>query len=1439
MLKWKQAGGEKLHRYSRVAMAAFCLFLVLWLAAGLLSHAAGGNVSLNQEGLDAEEFWYGRKLPSQAYFWQQVTVQGGVDLGNGSTLNLPEQIYDETYQEAPESNGAFWKELDEAGVKDYSFYLSAINPVAQASTTSITGSRSRISQRNTGNWLGSIDNSVSHWTDSEGAKRYYQSLNYYPWSNYTETYYRAITDSTAAEVNLSEAFLEYYQNEQQIIWGEKGKGTYPDGSVCFEEAIVFAGDKSSRVRALVDGFAEKYGLNKYQTGSRIPLEADGKNVVRIEMLTIQRMDFYGSSYSYIMDSTGNRGSIGYNHIDVDFVLHTSHNYKFDYEPRVKLEMPTAFTEAGAEGNHFVVSHGESVFMENSALNPAGVTYEYYLSNQLISDPKSITRWLSYKPDDGVAMNGETYLYVRCLPDSTTESNYRVSDMACFTFSYRSTSGARVLSTPVNGGSIDVGVPVRLSIEEETADKEACTILYSLAEDAPIFTKVSVAERTSLELDLLAEDLEAEEILLKADNRAFVRLNGLWYECTDPEIEQYDNAAPPVTDESLRWVGYKVMYVQAVEKEKELGAYKQLRFNYLLSEQTPNPIASPATDSSKPTEVVMLQEIKLTGAIDSTIFYTLNGSMPSVTIVGNRLVPGNGTYIYDKPIVVTESFASYGKSFTLMTQAVTYNEEGWQIKKDSEVVRYTYKVASQSAVAPVSSIPATSAERPTEVKIGTTIQLYSNTEGVAIFYTLDGSEPVFDVQSGRTESASTFRYDGTKGIVVNEVSDSSQLLITAVACKIGMASSEISRIIYQYPDAVAAPYAIPASGKVVEGTELVLKTSSPDAMIYYEVSYDQKDPKDPTDTSIVFDPQAPIRITKDMKIKAVAVADGLFSNVSSFAYEVADKLTAPAATVSTGMMVPSGTVINLNADSGATVYYTLDGSDPKDSSNKKVLVGSSVIISGDPGEVIVLRAYAAKDGFSSSATSNYSYSISSYEGGIYANLESGSVVKNGELIVLNTDMSNAEIYYTTDGTTPTVHSNYGRTVSIQGAPGENITIMAMAVASGTEKNNSYAIFTYKIIDKLSPPTASVPNNAIFTKVGAVALTSEAGRIYYTTDGTQPTTASAIYREPIEITRAVTIQAIAVSSEFEQSEVSVFHYGFAKQVAPPTASFASGELEMGTQITFTSATEGATIYYRTDGGELNLARKSELEIYTEPITINKATTFKVIAVKDKMQDSNVLTVGYTVREPVIIEEQEEQVQQNQEVQTNRLQSRRSFSDAESGPSFTDVILRNASYGALVAAEEGSLPDMVQLVVAPAGVTDAVERRIKQVISENYGVVAGYDVTLLVNGEEAQPNGVIEIGLPIPVAYENAMIYIVHVQDDGNIELFETRRSGGMAYAKVDHLSVYAIASPVEFTEEGEAFNWLPVIYGLAVAFVGIGVWLICESRKEKREDGMQNV
>lgn len=53
-----------------------------------------------------------------------------------------------------------------------------------------------------------------------------------------------------------------------------------------------------------------------------------------------------------------------------------------------------------------------------------------------------------------------------------------------------------------------------------------------------------------------------------------------------------------------------------------------------------------------------------------------------------------------------------------------------------------------------------------------------------------------------------------------------------------------------------------------------------------------------------------------------------------------------------------------------------------------------------------------------------------------------------------------------------------------------------------------------------------------------------------------------------------------------------------------------------------------------------------------------TFKVIAVKNQMADSKVLTAGYTVREPVVVEEIEEEETPQDNSGTGRLQSRRNF-------------------------------------------------------------------------------------------------------------------------------------------------------------------------------------
>ena len=77
---------------------------------------------------------------------------------------------------------------------------------------------------------------------------------------------------------------------------------------------------------------------------------------------------------------------------------------------------------------------------------------------------------------------------------------------------------------------------------------------------------------------------------------------------------------------------------------------------------------------------------------------------------------------------------------------------------------------------------------------------------------------------------------------------------------------------------------------------------------------------------------------------------------------------------------------------------------------------------------------------------------------------------------------------------------------------------------------------------------------------------------------------------------------------------------EKVAAPTASPAAGEIDKGTKITFSCATEGATILYKTTG---------EYQTYAAPVEITEDTTFTVKATKTGMADSAEVTFTYTVK------------------------------------------------------------------------------------------------------------------------------------------------------------------------------------------------------------------
>ena len=1056
----------------------------------------------------------------------------------------------------------------------------------------------------------------------------------------------------------------------------------------------------------------------------------------------------------------------------------------------------------------------------------GLELQYYLTDRNTS---AVSEGL-WKTWDGkmVGVNRNAYLYVRAV--APQDSGYLSSAPRKVKLSYLTEEpGGIEAKAYVDGkeveGGVDFGDQIEL-IELKAVEGNQALIFYTTDGSQPTFTR---PELTTSQKDELESRLSGVMGSVSWDGKVYVKVNGLWYECGAQTI-LYNSTTRIQVDESIYAENYLVINALGIVEGKTIGTADRFSYAFYLREQVKTPTASVADG-----ETVQIGDlVNLLGDGENIrIYYTTNGSAPVVELVDGKITLGEGTKEFSgTPIQISTDFAEYGSTVTITAVACKfrlYGEDYARVMRDSELARFTYKVGAQAAVEPVTSVPATDADNRTVVKPGSKIRLYSGTEKAVIFYTLDGSEPAFN-ETTLEPSSGTLKYNSSEAITVPPITDSSVITITAVAWCEGLASSNISRLIFQYPGAVSAPYATPAAGAVTENTQVTLKTATEGAVIYYTT-----DGTDPTEKSNVYDSSNPFVITKDTTIKALAIKDKMESEIMTFTYRVSTKLSVPTASIDSGSVVASGTVVGLTADSGATIRYTVDGSDPKKSGNQKVLIGSSVIISGSPGDVITVRTYASKSGFSDSEVGYYSYSISGYEGGIFADRETGSTVKNGDVIRLNTDVSNAKIYYTTDGSTPTESSHAGSSVTIQGNPGEKITVKAIAVASGTNKAVSAATFVYTILDKLAAPTASVPTGAVFTKKSAVELTAETGSIYYTTDGSVPTTASSLYKDGIVISSAVTVKAIAVADKYEQSDVSTFTYDFANQVEAPQTSYASGELDMGTVVEFTCGTEGASIYYRTDGADPDLKDTSGLELYTGPITINKAVTFKILAVKNEMQDSKVVTVGYTVREPVLNENQEEETGLIQEDGSGRLKSRRSFSDTQSGPSYTGTVLRNAVYGIVVAAEENVLPENVQLDVKQVQTSDAAERMVKQLVSESYGIVESYDVTLLVNGEAVQPEGTIEIGLPIPASCENSLIQVAYVTEDGSVELYDTRRSGGTAYIKTSHLSVYAITAPTEFPEETADFPWMLVGYGGAVALTALGIWLLYRAGKKKREGG----
>jgi hypothetical protein len=134
---------------------------------------------------------------------------------------------------------------------------------------------------------------------------------------------------------------------------------------------------------------------------------------------------------------------------------------------------------------------------------------------------------------------------------------------------------------------------------------------------------------------------------------------------------------------------------------------------------------------------------------------------------------------------------------------------------------------------------------------------------------------------------------------------------------------------------------------------------------------------------------------------------------------------------------------------------------------------------------------------------------------------GIYVSGGPITISN-GMPNASVYYTTDGSLPTANSTvYSGPITLSSSE----TLQAFATGPGYVYSNTSSA-TYAVIPTLAPPDFSVaPGTYNSSQALTLSDTTPYVSIFYTTDGSQPTTGSTQYLGPFTVSSSETVNAIA--------------------------------------------------------------------------------------------------------------------------------------------------------------------------------------------------------------------------------------------------------------------------------------------------------------------------
>ena len=274
--------------------------------------------------------------------------------------------------------------------------------------------------------------------------------------------------------------------------------------------------------------------------------------------------------------------------------------------------------------------------------------------------------------------------------------------------------------------------------------------------------------------------------------------------------------------------------------------------------------------------------------------------------------------------------------------------------------------------------------------------------------------------------------------------------------------------------------------------MTISDSTSGANIYYTTNGST-----PTTTSTVY--SSPITVSVNETVKAVAIASGYTLSATgsaAYAIEAATPTFSPAA----GTYTSAQTVTISDGTSGATIYYTTNGTTPTSSSTK---YSSPITVSVNE----TLKAIATASGYTQSPVGSAAYAI---EAATPAFSPAAGTYTSAQTVTISDGTSGATIYYTTNGSTPTTGSTvYSSAITVS----INETVKAVAIASGYTLS-AVGSAAYSI--EATTPTFS-PGAGTYTSIQTVTISdaTSGATIYYTTNGTTPTTSSTVYSSAITV------------------------------------------------------------------------------------------------------------------------------------------------------------------------------------------------------------------------------------------------------------------------------------------------------------------------------------